>query len=290
MIKKHAYLIIAHNNFDVLKHLLMALDDKRNDIYIHLDKKVKQQPKLETLNANLFILPYPINVKWGGYSLIQAELMLFEQAYVAQGKIEYSYYHLLSGVDYPLKSQDYIHRFFRENMGKEFIGYYVGDTSRELLKKVQVYVPFESFISNKIGNVIRRIIVRMQTVFGGTRNKDIILKKGTNWVSVTNDFVKYLLTQKEFIYKRFNNTLCGDEIYKHTICWNSDFKNNLYCIDDEAVGCMREINWQHSAGYPYLPSYTIEDYERLNMSSALFARKFDDENIDIVLRLERSLR
>ena len=38
---KHAYLIMAHNNFGILEKLLMLLDDQRNDIYIHIDKKVK---------------------------------------------------------------------------------------------------------------------------------------------------------------------------------------------------------------------------------------------------------
>ena len=39
--KKHAYLIIAHNQFALLKELLKSIDDERNDIYIHIDKKIK---------------------------------------------------------------------------------------------------------------------------------------------------------------------------------------------------------------------------------------------------------
>lgn len=39
---KHAYLIIAHNEFEVLSRLLQALDDVRNDIYIHFDRKLKE--------------------------------------------------------------------------------------------------------------------------------------------------------------------------------------------------------------------------------------------------------
>lgn len=36
---KHAYLIIAHNEPEVLRRLVKSVDDKRNDIYIHIDKK-----------------------------------------------------------------------------------------------------------------------------------------------------------------------------------------------------------------------------------------------------------
>ena len=39
--KKHAYLILAHNNFYCLERLLKLLDDERNDIFLHVDKKVK---------------------------------------------------------------------------------------------------------------------------------------------------------------------------------------------------------------------------------------------------------
>ena len=38
---KHAYLIMCHNNFEQLKLLLKLLDDERNDIYVHIDKKAK---------------------------------------------------------------------------------------------------------------------------------------------------------------------------------------------------------------------------------------------------------
>ena len=38
---KHAFLIIAHNEYPVLEVLLSMLDDERNDIYLHIDKRAK---------------------------------------------------------------------------------------------------------------------------------------------------------------------------------------------------------------------------------------------------------
>ena len=38
MKNKHAYLIIAHQNFHILERLLLLLDDSRNDIYLYIDK------------------------------------------------------------------------------------------------------------------------------------------------------------------------------------------------------------------------------------------------------------
>lgn len=54
--KKHAYLIMAHNNWKILEKLLILLDDKRNDIYLHIDLKsdfIDFSSKVH--NANLFI-------------------------------------------------------------------------------------------------------------------------------------------------------------------------------------------------------------------------------------------
>ncbi len=36
---RHAYLVVAYNDWDLLSKLLMCLDDSRNDIFIHIDKK-----------------------------------------------------------------------------------------------------------------------------------------------------------------------------------------------------------------------------------------------------------
>ena len=118
--QKHAYLIMSHNDFYILEKLLRLLDDRRNDIYVHIDKKVKNFDfkyfkKICKHSEVKFIKR--IKVYWGGYSQVQCELNLLEEAI----KNNYEYYHLLSGVDLPLKKQDNIHIFFKQNNGKEFI-------------------------------------------------------------------------------------------------------------------------------------------------------------------------
>lgn len=42
---KHAYLIMDHNDWSLLCKLLSCLDDKRNDLFIHIDKKVDFKPE-----------------------------------------------------------------------------------------------------------------------------------------------------------------------------------------------------------------------------------------------------
>ena len=81
---RHAYLIMTHGNFEILKLQLEMLDDSRNDIYIHVDKKVKNFDFLffrtYVKKAHIEFTKKRINVRWGGQTLVLAELLLFKEA------------------------------------------------------------------------------------------------------------------------------------------------------------------------------------------------------------------
>ena len=66
--KKHAYLIMAHTQPELLKCLLRLLDDERNDIYLHIDKKAEEYPLEEVasvLERSKCIFTERTDVKWG---------------------------------------------------------------------------------------------------------------------------------------------------------------------------------------------------------------------------------
>ena len=109
--EKHAFLIIAHTDWSLLKTLVSLLDYELNDIYIHIDAKVpaKAIPDIICSKSNLYMLEHRISVAWGDISVVEAEYLLFEIAY---NNSHYGYYHLLSGVDLPLKSKGDIYSFF----------------------------------------------------------------------------------------------------------------------------------------------------------------------------------
>lgn len=62
---KHAYLIIAHNDYPVLEALLSMLDDERNDIYLYIDKRSyslrKQAEAFQTKKPAFILLKIPSN-------------------------------------------------------------------------------------------------------------------------------------------------------------------------------------------------------------------------------------
>ena len=108
---KHAYLIIAHNKFEQLKMLCEMLDFEQNDIYMHIDAHVTDfdaDSFRPSLRHSKMKFAERTRVNWGGYSQIQAELNLLKAA--ANSREDYSYYHLLSGADLPLRPAQEIWR------------------------------------------------------------------------------------------------------------------------------------------------------------------------------------
>lgn len=279
---KHAYLIIAHNEFEILKVLLSMLDDERNDIYLHFDKKAGKVnlEEFKTIKSRLIILNNRLDVRWGHSSQIRVELLLFEEAYKVG---EYAYYHLLSGVDLPIKTQDYIHHFFDIHNGCEFVGY-VPELFDERVLKYYLFIGLEKK-SNVLDCILKYLNIcslKTQDLLHIRRKRDIQFRKGCNWVSITPVLVRLLLEKKEYILKRFRYTCCGDELFVQSVLWNSELKERIYNQQDEFLGCMRCIDWKR--GKPYV--WRNEDFSILKQSEALFARKFGSKDMDIVFKIQ----
>ncbi|WP_029509679.1 beta-1,6-N-acetylglucosaminyltransferase [Leuconostoc lactis] len=116
MITKQAILILAHQDTLVLRSLIKQLDSEYFDIFIHFDLKNRSQ-KVEdglknlTDKSRLYLIP-SVEVVWGDFSVVEAELLLME---AAVDVAEYSYFHLLSGQDLALKSAAQIYNFFNSS-------------------------------------------------------------------------------------------------------------------------------------------------------------------------------
>lgn len=279
---KHAYLILAHGSYALLQRLVSAIDDERNDIFIHIDRKQKELPRIQVRHSRLFLLDKErVSVFWGDVSVVAAEFALMASAY-RQG--EYAYYHLLSGVDLPLKSQNDIHDFFETHQGKEFIGFYDGaDLSASLIRKVQRYHLFAQdfrgsglvFLAKRIA---RALAIRVQELLGIKRHTNIRFAKGTQWWSLTGALIESLLSKQDEILSLYKHTFCADEIAIQTYVYNSSFMAQVFAPDDEAKSSLRHIGWREGALY----DWTRADYEDLKRSSALFARKFNEEDPDFL--------
>ena len=278
---KHAYLILAHSSKILLKELILALDDVRNDIYVHLDKKATFDiSDLTTRHSTLYKLSERQDARWGDFSLVEVELELMREA---SSRRTYAYYHLLSGVDYPIASQDVIHSFFSKHSGSEFIGFANHATKSELKWRSQHFFLFSrNFQSKNIWiRLVRRVFIDIQRILGYKRYPKEI-KKGCQWCSITNDFVLFLLSNKKLIKKFFINTYCPDELVIQTLCWNSSFRSRVYNLEDEFKGCLRYINWDNGE----IHFMDNEDPNKMVHSEFLFARKFSENGLANLLKIK----
>ena len=271
---KHAYLILAHGSFDLLRLLISRLDDERNDIFVHLDKKVKVLPELHAEHAGLYFTEERVDVRWGDWTVVEAEYVLFAAA-VARGP--YQYYHLLSGVDLPVKSQDYIHDFCDTHQGTEFIGYTLTEITPEVVRKVQRWHLFPEDFKNSsiVKRALRAAYIRVQEILGIYRNRDVDFKKGSQWVSVTDAMARHFLAHRAWAQKVFSHSFCADEMVMQTLAWQAPFREKLYNTQDDGAGCLRAIGWKEGQ----IVDWTPEDLPSLRASEALFARKFRNEDV-----------
>ena len=272
---RHAYLILAHNDAALLSTLVSCLDDSRNDIYVHWDAKSGEEPELLTNNAHLYVLENRVMVNWAGFSMVEAEYRLFKAAY---DNGPYEYYHLLSGSDLPIKSQDYIHEKCAEMRGTEFIAFADAPQS-EIDYRVQHFFLFPEKFKGAgiVKKAIRSVCLIVQDL-DGYRRTDVTVKKGSQWCSVTQAFVEYLISQENEVYKIFNHTFCPDELFIQTVCFNSPFIDKVKEAGSEFDGNLRYIKWVDGELLPI----TMGDLSALKQSERWFARKFSGKDTNLV--------
>lgn len=281
---KHAYLILAHKNFDQLRKLVRLLDHPRNDIYIHVDAKAKDfTPGLldgVCKHSTLRVLPERISVNWGGVSIMRSEIALLKHA---QQFGEYDYYHLLSGMDLPLKLQDTIHSFFDEHKGFEFINLW--EFKKSTLSRFRYYTIFPEGEGRFRTRIVNHIFKGLQMLVGHRINRGVDFRFGSQWFSITHDLAAYVVDKEEWLERVFRHTSTCDEIFLPTLVANSPFADKLYVPEPVKnqqtvnMGNLRFIDWTRGESVRHPWTFRASDLELLQSVPHLWARKFD-ENVD----------
>lgn len=117
-------LIMAYNQFEIFEKLMKMLDHERNDLYIHVDKKARGFPQKYFENickkSRVIFIPRK-KVYWGHSVLVDCEIRSMEAALTSEE--DYSYFHVLSGIDLQIKKTEEIHKFFAENPNKQYLAF-----------------------------------------------------------------------------------------------------------------------------------------------------------------------
>lgn len=284
---KQAFLICAHGNFPILKRLISRLDCENHDIFLHLDRKLGEVDFQQFVSAvkksKLVCLNDRISVIWGHRSQIEVSLILLEEA----SKVDkYDYYHFISGVDYPIKSNEYIDRFMEANKGKEFVGF---DTKEYTLEnKLGLYHFIPGNLRKKtILDVLNRVLLKIQRVLGIHREHNLsYYRKGCNWWTITDELTRALLEEKQNILKRYRFSFCADEIFLQTFVEHSRFKDRVFNYRDEYRSCLRKIDWKR--GNPYV--WSEKDFDELMKADALFARKMAENSELLITKIDEFIK
>lgn len=262
---RHAWLIIAHNEFDVLQRLVSLLDHGRSDFYLHFDAKVKDLPKIEVQKGRLFVLENRVDVRWGSVSQIETELVLFESA-LKQGP--YAHYHILSGTHLPLKPIEELLAFYDTHAGESVARFWAEDPGDADFKLRRYHFPLRHY---KYGSTLRRRlcqrtwqgVIKVQKVLGIRHLKDTNFHKTDNWLSVSEDACRYLVENKADILSKYRRSFCGDEYFVAT-----ELKAKGYPFFD----CQNLLYVEFQSDTP--KTFPLAACPELQKTGFLWARKF----------------
>ena len=313
-----AYLILAHNQPQQLERLISRLDQPNAYFYVHIDKKSADKEAIKVSLArfpNVRVISKH-NVNWMGFKMVESTIDLLKMAF--NSGVSFKYYVLMSGQDYPIKSNLFINDFF-EKHNEDFISFArISDSPGNFKDKVR-YLHYYDFPYTNPRN--KKKLPFLVYLYFGVHGR--IMKRlpkrtfynsmepyfGSQWFALTNDTVKCVL---DFIrenkgYLKFMKYTEGpDETFFHTIVLNSERKNNVYDygrfkewlktkkdVDNfiQDYSSLRYMDWADHGNNAPKPA-TLDDsyYETLKNSTDLFARKVDERtSASLMQRIDTEL-
>lgn len=278
---KQALLILSGNESEKLPSLVKQFDERFN-IYIHIDKKMEVSDNI-ILSLKRFINVKMISrlfiTNWGSMNIVNAILHLCTEALYDN---ENSHFHLISGADYPIKSNDYIFKTFNSEEDN-YINYFRlptpywegGGYNRLLLfhpldslniKNLQERDKYIKFVQYQIHNNIEREPLNIPYYGGST------------WWSLSRGCIEYIVKNKDAynLYQRMHDTFAPDEMFVQTLLANSPYRPYLKNNN------LRFIKWEYQNGN--IPAnLDLSDLNNIIGSNNLFMRKVDKAcSIDLV--------
>lgn len=294
---KIAYLIMAHDNPLHLNRLVNSLSSDSCEFFIHIDKKSDFKKFSDLKQSNIHFSEKRINVYIAHYTQVEATLLLMKQALASS--VMFDRFVLLSGVDYPLRSNSFINSFFTQHPNTEFIDC-VELPNPAWGQRITRYTRFKMHPTiPSVVRSLRRSLIKLRLI-PAERNISKYLGNmtpcvGATWWALSREAVQYIfrfIKNNKRIVNFYKNMFNPDEAFFQTILVNSDFKKRIgptltyvdwrecnphpAIIREEHISMMGEENMIHFNSTAINHSDTF-----------LFARKFTDNSTDIVNSIDR---
>lgn len=298
------YLLLAHTNPPQLKRLVERLSSEHNSFYIHIDKRVDIEPFHQVLSpgANVHYLPNNQRhaSKWGGIEVVYATVDLLKEA-CASGKPGYCV--LMSGQDYPLKTNEAINDFFNHAGGVDFVNHFPLPSPKWPNQGRDRLCQYKIDLSDRRGDYLffpavaerafytKENRVNLTRLFRSGRGMDALrllrLRRfpsyvspygGSQWWAITTETAAKILAYIDLhsdycAYHKY--TLLPDEMFFQSIVMDIH-KHSL----DNVKQTLTYVDWERQ-GVPLPVTFTQSDFHELQAlgRDVLFARKFD-VNVD----------
>jgi hypothetical protein len=290
---KIAYLMLVHKNPRLLKRAIETLSSEDCAFFIHIDRKANIEEFAGIGGDNIFFSDQRIPVFWSEFSNVEATMQLIRQALSSSAK--YGYFVFMQGSDYPLRSSMYIQRFLEENSGWEFMSMVKMPAPGYALSKINTL----RFTSDK---PVRRFASRALAKLGlAQRDYRKYLGRldayaGDACWALSRDACQYVV---EFVgcnphvEKYFRYTHVPEESFFHTIVGNSPLRHrvrrSLLYRDWPIPGDHPAmLNDAHVKFFEEHEKVWVED--KFGSGEALFARKFSDDNLDLLEPIDAMIK
>lgn len=265
---KIAYLILAHVRPQQLARLIARLPAD-SPILVHFDRRADsavyaQAVYLLSGRANVrFVKRHPC--RWAAWGIVEATLTLINA--LLDLHVDFDYASLISGTDYPIKSNREIAAFLGAHRGTEFLETFLLTAPNKWSQHGGIYQAPHKLLCRHLR--FRSRVVRLP----GMRKLPAGLEPygGSQWWTLTRHALEYIRhfvkTTPQFV--SFSKmSFIPDESFIQCILNSSPLKDRI-CNDD-----LRLIIWDRPTP-PYPATLRLEDLDLLLASHKLFARKFD---------------
>ncbi|RKP21275.1 hypothetical protein ROZALSC1DRAFT_20659 [Rozella allomycis CSF55] len=250
-IQSIAYLLMAHDRKSMkgLLRIVNSLYHPKHFFFFHIDAKVELDEfndfKNTILsnygNSNVIFDVQRVDVKWGSFEIVQAEINLLESAVNLNKKMHFTEKwtraHFLCGYTIPLHSREYIDMKFANFPAESNIVFdFQGNFS------VCEKTPFDP-----CNRTPARCLDRLCTQMHMTPNNGVIYK-GQQWVSLSQSFAEFLFGEGRAYFEGWISffksycTFAPDELFFQTLLMNSRYRETA------ALSYNRKIS-----GYKTLP-------------------------------------
>jgi len=274
--KRHAFLILAHDKPHQLQRLISALQHPSFDVHVHLD--IEAEADFSGLTG-MRSVDSKYDISWGGFAMVEATLFLLRRA---RDTADYHSYTLLSGTDYPVKSNTYIDQTLSATSATRIDYWHDEDPSWYRRYKRYFFHDWSYPVSRVLNGLSRRLA---RVLPDRSLPEDIVPYFGSQWWTLNRDGVEAVF---EFIDRRpdvvrFMRTVhIPDEMFFQTALVNAEREVPLVREP------LRYLDWSARQANPKVLSW--EDLDMLQKSDCLFARKFDENEVSGIIEAVNGIR